>query len=269
MFKFNSFATAYDPVNALSLAKASSLAYLGEDMIRRTVLEDWKFASFEPISVDRVQLFIAANDEIVMVVFTGTNEASDWGINLDSKKIPSEFGGIHKGFKEALDRVRGSITQVIEKLRTKNQSIWITGHSLGGALVTLFAIELTKMEQSIGGIYTYGQPPVGDEEFVEKFNAQFKTKTFRFVNNNDGVPEVSLIKRLGYKHAGQFLYFGVSGRLYFQPPVWFLWVHGIVGFILNGSEWILNKAIDIKTFESYDDHNMKWYIANLKNLQSQ
>ena len=45
-----------------------------------------------------------------------------------------------------------------------------TGHSLGGALCTLFAAETKVRYPEIGCVlYNFGSPKVGDDEFVRRF----------------------------------------------------------------------------------------------------
>ncbi len=73
------------------------------------------------------------------------------------------------------------------------RSLWITGHSLGGALAVLATAKLRfEKAQPVSGLYTYGQPRVGDFEFCSRFDQGFGDYTFRFVNFQDIVPRVPL-----------------------------------------------------------------------------
>ena len=63
--------------------------------------------------------------------------------------------------------------------------MWLCGHSLGGALVTLAAARLLREGLSPHGLYTYGHPRVGDRTgFVRKFNQHFRAWAFRFVKKH-------------------------------------------------------------------------------------
>ena len=80
--------------------------------------------------------------------------------------------------------------------RRPTQRIWLTGHSLGGALATLAAAHLGP--ETIQGLYTFGCPRVGDAPFASVLPAQ---SYVRFVHRDDWVPTVPP-GILGYVHAG-------------------------------------------------------------------
>lgn len=79
----------------------------------------------------------------------------------------------------------------------QNKKLYVTGHSLGGAMATICASRLSAQGMNVEGLYTYGSPRVGDGEFV----ANLKVNHFRFVNNNDAVPKVPP-QVFGYRHHG-------------------------------------------------------------------
>ncbi len=72
----------------------------------------------------------------------------------------------------------------------EGQTLWITGHSLGGALGILLAGRLAT-EQSIHatGVYTFGSPPCFAADYARAYNAVLGKRTHRIVNNLDNVPE--------------------------------------------------------------------------------
>ncbi|ORE20645.1 alpha/beta-hydrolase [Rhizopus microsporus] len=68
------------------------------------------------------------------------------------------------------------IMRVMQERSETRKRLFITGHSLGGALATVF---LAKMIQSksplipyFAGLYTYGQPNIGDEAFGRSFGPE-------------------------------------------------------------------------------------------------
>jgi|GEM_PF-636904 len=82
-------------------------------------------------------------------------------------------------------------------------SLTICGHSLGGALATLFALDAAANAPAAfkkPTVYTYASPRTGNPEFVAKYNQMVAT-TNRFVDNVDVVPKLPLtIVELPYTH---------------------------------------------------------------------
>lgn len=61
----------------------------------------------------------------------------------------------------------------VQDLKSKypQGEILITGHSLGGAIAALTAVDVTKLGYKVNNFYTYGAPRVGNEEFELWFNS--------------------------------------------------------------------------------------------------
>ena len=91
---------------------------------------------------------------------------------------------IHSGYLAQFDSVRDDIEKCLENPEIKKLQLFITGHSLGGAL----AITATKFLASdiTGACYTFGSPPVGTKDF----DYDIKTPIYRVVNHVDIVPRL-------------------------------------------------------------------------------
>ncbi|KAK4509251.1 uncharacterized protein ATC70_007601 [Mucor velutinosus] len=76
----------------------------------------------------------------------------------------------------------------------KKKRFYICGHSLGGALATVFLAKMIQKESPLleyfEGLYTYGQPNIGDKDFSKAFNQDITCKIFNHVYNNDIVPRI-------------------------------------------------------------------------------
>ncbi|KAH7291054.1 hypothetical protein KP509_30G074700 [Ceratopteris richardii] len=86
--------------------------------------------------------------------------------------------------------------------------VYVTGHSLGGALATLAALELstTKMssQQLINiSMYNFGSPRVGNKKFADRYNEIVKD-SWRVVNHLDIIPNVPRL--MGYCHVATPIY---------------------------------------------------------------
>ncbi|WP_143310080.1 lipase family protein [Chitinophaga vietnamensis] len=71
--------------------------------------------------------------------------------------------------------------------------IFITGHSLGGALASVFALHLKTsiVYPANWSVYTFASPSVGDQGFVSYYNNEFSdgiSSAYRIYNNCDLVP---------------------------------------------------------------------------------
>jgi triacylglycerol lipase len=109
-------------------------------------------------------------------------------------------------------------------------------------------------DKPVYGLYTFGQPRVGDRNFERTFNLDCKPRAFRFVNNNDVVPRVPP-RELGYSHVGTFLYFDTEGTVQSDPSWWYRLLDSFKGRI----EDFLKPGTD-----GSKDHSMARYLANLE-----
>lgn len=91
---------------------------------------------------------------------------------------------------------------------TQSWQVYSTGHSLGGALATLFALELSSSKLAKNGhiqviMYNFGSPRVGNKRFADNYNQAVKN-SWRVVNHRDIIPTVPRL--MGYCHVAQPIY---------------------------------------------------------------
>ena len=109
---------------------------------------------------------------------------NDWLTNI--KIIQTEVRGteVHWGFQGAFDSVREAIQDKIGPLVADGRTLYLTGHSLGGALALIATRDIVS--DSHGACYTFGSPRVGRFGFSQ----DIKTPMYRVVNSNDMVPRI-------------------------------------------------------------------------------
>ncbi|GLO63459.1 hypothetical protein MACH09_39670 [Vibrio sp. MACH09] len=119
-----------------------------------------------------------------VLAFRGTEATSLNDIKADAKATITKCktpGRVHEGFHDAFGSVENELRTALLEL-TEKKPLFITGHSLGGALATIAAKRLT-FEHGIAACYTFGAPRVGDKEWI----STIKTPIYRVVNAADSV----------------------------------------------------------------------------------
>jgi triacylglycerol lipase len=150
-FTFNPQTTEYQLQHAYWLGKAASLAYQDEAVIRAETAQ-WGFDRCQcfcskhqpPFLIDDTQAYTIANDQMIITAFRGTTPTMicDWLTDANAPSVPGHKGLVHLGFNLALGSVYPEIREKIKEFRTNNQTLWFTGHSLGGALAMLAAARM-------------------------------------------------------------------------------------------------------------------------------
>ncbi len=198
-YKGLSTARGYDPATALSLALICQLAYEEKISDIRTIASGWNFAPEKVRYLKKTfgrdidtSCVVLGDDKHVIVGFTGSESANDWLSNFQASYDPGPMKGCkaHEGFQDALYPIVMQLTDAIQELRDKRQRVWLTGHSLGGALCLLYAGMRLENKLDLHGVYTFGSPRPGNEYFADKLKKTFKGPIHRVVNVGDIVPHV-------------------------------------------------------------------------------
>jgi hypothetical protein len=225
-FPFDHQNLHHSKVNAWWLAECSLLAYAEEQEIKLVV--DKLYAdqehSFFWLNSDNTntQGFGVETEEYVIIAFRGTEfpppnqlirspkEFIDIvkDIQLDIQKIKPDTVStgiplfdvpVHPGFTKALQSVWQSLQNKLGSINSK--PIWLTGHSLGGAIATLLAYQLPA--ERIAALYTFGSPCVGTSVFAQAFSDKgLQDKTFRYQRGDDAIAKGLLLAGMDYQHVG-------------------------------------------------------------------
>jgi hypothetical protein len=258
-------AAAFDIQNALKLVDTAAQTYSPVPPRGGAVI-------FSRATDTRALVFADADDAVI--AFRGTADLRNWLTDLQCDLRPwrSAHARVHHGFLAAWRSIRDETIQTVEDLGPKRR-LWLTGHSLGGALAMLAALELKSVASNaanLAGCYTFGQPRVGNADFRDWFNAVLRDKTFRVVHSDDIVARVPWL--LGsYHHAGHEIFFpnAVFPRFGVTPPSTTLNLElGTLNYRVNPSIWakLPSDLIGLARawFSGFDallaDHYVRSYI---------
>jgi pimeloyl-ACP methyl ester carboxylesterase len=124
-----------------------------------------------------VQVFVGydAIHEMAVVSFRGSKTLTNWLLNLEFAHTDSPFSEclncyVHRGFLDDYNSVAVQVFVAVNQIRAKygTKRVLVTGHSLGGVLATLAAIDL-KLHDSYGNVtvITFGEPRLGNAQFAD------------------------------------------------------------------------------------------------------
>ncbi|MGE0386983.1 MAG: hypothetical protein AB7Q97_19845 [Gammaproteobacteria bacterium] len=212
--------------NALWLSECCRLIYRQDAASRRACLAGVGLQERAFFDDGATQGALVAGPGFAILVFRGTLGLRDWLYNLDAAAVRWEGPGrIHRGFAAQLRRCWERIRA---ELRPLQVPLFVTGHSLGGALATLAtAYCLISDLPRPAAVYTFGAPRAGTRGLRDLLAAG--PPLWRVENGQDVVPSVPAQGPIAglpsWRHAGTGVHLHAGGRLEFEskgssaPPV--------------------------------------------------
>jgi hypothetical protein len=190
---------------ALYNSKLAVLAYSNQDQIKWDELGLSLVKWIENKKSD-TQGFVATKGKTIYVVWRGSESKKDFQNDASIDKVPflNEGEKVHIGFKYCWESVLGdtydAIETAIENLQDKTKDIVVCGHSLGGAVATLYAYSIKKHYPHYNvSSTTIGSPRVGNKTFKENYDKS-DIDTLRIVHNNDLVTHTPYIRFYHVNH---------------------------------------------------------------------
>ncbi len=217
---------AFSPVSAWWFAECSFLSYCHPGFAKMA----WKLAGFDGFHFFQgkgTECMVSWNRKVLIASFRGTELKSrsalhEIATDLNALPVPFEQGGkVHKGFLDGLEEIWSGDEGLESFLKAKlaermNRPLWITGHSLGGALATLCYARMPEA----AGAYIYGAPRVGDNAFVSLFEGK---PFWRLEHGGDPIPQLPPdLPSLGFnfREAGNLVYISKDDKLLNRRPVY-------------------------------------------------
>ncbi|WCJ27170.1 Phospholipase A1-II 1 [Euphorbia peplus] len=189
---------------------------------------------------------------------------------------------VHKGFHSiytatdldstysktsAREQVMKVVRKLVEKYKDEEVSITVTGHSLGGAMAILNAVDIAANghNKTVGHqaektfpvtAIVFGSPRVGNKAFKKMFHELKDVHILRIENVHDPVPKLPLI---GYVHVGEGIEIDSTKSPYLKHGMKLktlhnleVYLHGIAG--MKGKEdFELGSERDISLVNKYLD----------------
>ena len=157
----------------------------------------------------------APTAQSIYLVFRGTEKGLDWINNFQLRQQIYPYGDpaetnvrFHRGFMMAYFAVRDRLLEVVREF--PQAPLTFTGHSLGGAIATIAALDVQyNIAQHTGQaieLYTYGSPRVGNAAMVTSFDRRVPN-SYRFVYGWDVITRVPR-EWQGYEHVSELQQLG-------------------------------------------------------------
>lgn len=226
-------APAYDPVLARTFASAIEAAYNYYDNGTPISLDGYTIGPSIYVWELATRTFFgyvatgtppgSGIPEHNLVVFRGTRTSEEAAYDLQWSMTPCTLGGTSCGnaasgqyrFYTGKILLGNSLSQsmlaAVASLANTSLPIYVCGHSLGGGVATLAALDIVKSQAYPSAspiLYTYGGLHVGDATFASVFAAGVQA-AFRVVNLADFVPQLTGLTTddTSYVHVGQQWWF--------------------------------------------------------------
>jgi len=233
---------------AYALAVCSGYAYSDADTVSMIMARMGLFDNHcaevqlgdDAMFIDSTAFLVQSEDgRAVILCYRGTSPLNfiDWLLDadIDPEKIslPLTPDGmakheywVHGGFYRNIRATRNKVVQALERaLRGESviegggpmahplETLYITGHSLGGAMAALMAIILQvepayeDIRHKLRAVYTYGQPMVGPPAIAEFCRRPGFPPLIRYVYRRDVVPHAPP------RDSGLFQHFGAEYQI--------------------------------------------------------
>jgi len=154
--------------------------------------------------------FLFASPSVNIISFTGTFFFGQWLSDLDASQVPPRGIGtahythtlVHSGFYKLYMSIQEKLHEALKKY--PSSTLFITGHSLGGALANLCAYDLASSFKNMI-VYTFAAPRLGNLAFASAYdNMISKSNSYRIFNTEDVVPDTPppILGNYIYEHVG-------------------------------------------------------------------
>ena len=182
------------------LARCALAAYQNEPCPDGIVIDKW----FSDEKTDaQAYVAIVPNERSLVIAFRGTSSWKDALIDVNAEWIDCGNGiKQHSGFYSQCVSIGGKICSDIQPLLSGMDTIYIVGHSLGGALAQMFAFNFNNnLDRRLNLVVRAFEAPRWGNGGVKRKYEAMALDAMRYNNWGDPVPHMPTIF-MGYIHAG-------------------------------------------------------------------
>ena len=214
---------------------------------------------FSVITRDRIVVIITKVHDVIFISLRGTTLCfADFKADLDARKVRYPVGlgdsvRLHRGFFDAVLDCYDEVMERVHELRGPDTPIYVTGHSLGGAMAAIFYAKLAerrslnqRRESHATACYTFGMPRFGDLSAKS-----FLPAPHHVFNQFDAIPTLPP-SFMGFADCGN------ERCIDARPEVIPIISKGNAGF---------RKSKGIATLLGVSDHRMEKYLERLDILR--
>lgn len=144
----------------------------------------------EIIPGDNYVYLITRTRDITVIAVRGTAAVEDWLINFAVAKVDTEHGPFHSGF---FDEAKKNL-QRLEDVVRDSPLLYVTGHSLGGAVASILAT-IWRNRNQVRTPYVFASPRVATK------HSGLQSSRFNYVRPLDIVPRLPPTA-MGYTDSG-------------------------------------------------------------------
>ena len=185
------------PDNAYMMMAASYLAYSFWPGKRERILSSWGFNEINIFNSERHSTngYWASHNDFVLIAVRGTQEPTDLltdlNVQLQTFPMPSfSDAQVHSGFLSSAQSIQDNLIDALRYAKTRKIPLFMTGHSLGGAVALLGALKLLSTGGEVDAVWTFGLPKVGNNSF---YSAARKTLSSRWHHINQTVDPIPML----------------------------------------------------------------------------
>ncbi|KAL2931152.1 Phospholipase A1-IIgamma [Bienertia sinuspersici] len=257
-------------------------------------MEAWSkesnFIGFIAVAEDKSVELLGRRE--IVVAWRGSVQFQEWVNNFQFFQVSaSSILGQEDEEEENKGEVLTELTNLVEQYKNEEISITLTGHSLGGALATMNAVDIVankinlpknspKAKPCMVTAIVFASPRVGDANFKNSISKYDNLRILRVRNAHDMIPNHPTID---YYDIGDELLIDTTQSAYLKNP-WLpsvahnleVYMHGVAG--THGSEGEFKLAVDRdiallnKNFDLLKDDYLvpaNWWVQKCKGMVQQ